>query len=36
MLVSEYGEPGLTDFGIAGRGGHAEDVDEDVGVSAPW
>ena len=28
--------PALTDFGIAGRGGHAEDVDEDVGVSVPW
>ncbi len=36
VLVSQYGEPGLTDFGIAGRGGHAEDVDEDVGVSVPW
>ena len=32
----QYGQPGLTDFGIAGRGGHAEDVDEDVGVSVPW
>ena len=36
MLVSQYGAPGLTDFGIARRGGHAEDVDEDVGVSVPW
>lgn len=36
VLVSQYGQPGLTDFGIAGRGGHAEDVDEDVGVSVPW
>ena len=36
VLMSQYGQPGLTDFGIAGRGGHAEDVDEDVGVSVPW
>jgi serine/threonine protein kinase len=36
VLVSQYGEPGLTDFGIAGRGGHADAVDEDVGVSVPW
>ncbi|MGL5909126.1 MAG: serine/threonine-protein kinase [Phycicoccus sp.] len=36
VLVSQYGQPGLTDFGIAGRGGHAEDVDEDIGVSVPW
>ncbi|MBM6403516.1 serine/threonine protein kinase [Phycicoccus sp. CSK15P-2] len=36
VLLSQYGQPGLTDFGIAGRGGHTEDVDEDVGVSVPW
>ena len=36
VLVSQYGQPGLTDFGIAGRGGHDEDLDEDVGVSVPW
>lgn len=35
ILVSQYGAPGLTDFGIAGRGGH-EDTSEDVGVSVPW
>jgi hypothetical protein len=36
VLVSQYDQPGLTDFGIAGRGGHDEDVDDDVGVSVPW
>ncbi|WP_235499326.1 serine/threonine protein kinase [Janibacter sp. Soil728] len=36
VLVSQYGSPGLTDFGIAGRGGAAEEVDEDLGVSVPW
>lgn len=35
ILVSQYGAPGLTDFGIAGRGGQ-EDLTEDVGVSVPW
>lgn len=42
VLVSAYGAPGLTDFGIAGRGGQvgadgevAESTD-DVGVSVPW
>ena len=35
VLVSPYGAPGLTDFGIAGRGTTAEDTDE-VGVSVPW
>ena len=34
ILVSQYGEPGLTDFGIAGHGG--EDEADDVGVSIPW
>ncbi|MDR6863202.1 serine/threonine-protein kinase [Phycicoccus sp. 3266] len=38
VLVSQYGAPGLTDFGIAGQLGHgaAEDDDDDVGVSVPW
>ena len=37
VLVSQYGAPGLTDFGIAGRGGAgAEEEDDDVGVSVPW
>ena len=36
VLVSQYGAPGLTDFGIAGRGGAAVDDDDDVGVSVPW
>ncbi|UUZ44825.1 serine/threonine-protein kinase [Janibacter limosus] len=36
VLVSQYGSPGLTDFGIAGRGGALEEVDEDLGVSVPW
>ena len=38
VLVSQYGAPGLTDFGIAGQLGHgvALDEDDDVGVSVPW
>ena len=47
VLVSSYGAPGLTDFGIAGRGGAdpAATLDwattdgadpGDVGVSVPW
>ena len=36
VLVSQYGAPGLTDFGIAGRGGAATEDDDDVGVSVPW
>lgn len=36
VLVSQYGSPGLTDFGIAGRGGALEDLDDDIGVSVPW
>jgi len=35
VLVSQYGAPGLTDFGIAGRAAEAEDAD-DLGVSIPW
>jgi serine/threonine protein kinase len=33
ILTSEYGRPGLTDFGIASAGGHS---DEAEGVSIPW
>ncbi|WP_106820191.1 serine/threonine-protein kinase, partial [Janibacter massiliensis] len=36
VLVSQYGTPGLTDFGIAGRGAAGEEPDDDVGVSVPW
>ncbi|WP_252976414.1 serine/threonine-protein kinase [Janibacter melonis] len=36
VLVSQYGSPGLTDFGIAGIGGALEDLDDDIGVSVPW
>jgi len=37
VLVSQYGAPGLTDFGIAGRGrALEEDTDDEVGVSVPW
>ena len=38
VLVSQYGAPGLTDFGIAGQLGppREEDDDDDVGVSVPW
>lgn len=36
VLVSQYGSPGLTDFGIAGRGGALEELDDDIGVSIPW
>lgn len=44
VLVSAYGAPGLTDFGIAGRGlrTHADAAihgvsgREEVGVSVPW
>jgi serine/threonine protein kinase len=37
VLVSQYGAPGLTDFGIAGRALAAhEEHDDDVGVSVPW
>lgn len=35
VLVSAYGAPGLTDFGIAGRGGPEQDTG-DTGVSVPW
>ncbi len=37
VLVSQYGSPGLTDFGIAGRGrALQEDSEDEVGVSVPW
>lgn len=40
VLISTYGAPGLTDFGIAGRGRRAGDFEpentDDVGVSVPW
>jgi eukaryotic-like serine/threonine-protein kinase len=35
ILTDEYGEPGLTDFGIAGQLA-AIDEDEDVMLSVPW
>ncbi|MDP3890429.1 serine/threonine-protein kinase [Nocardioides sp.] len=35
VLISSYGVPGLTDFGIAGRGDQSEDG-EHLGVSMPW
>jgi serine/threonine protein kinase len=35
VLVSSYGVPALSDFGIAGRGDRAED-DDSLGVSMPW
>jgi hypothetical protein len=35
ILLSSYGQPGLTDFGIAGRPNDAGD-DGEVGVSMPW
>ncbi len=42
VLVSAYGAPGLTDFGIAGRGRRDGELEpepestDDVGVSVPW
>lgn len=35
LLVSQYGEPGLTDFGIAGLAADP-DTSDNVGVSIPW
>ena len=35
ILISQYGEPGLADFGIAGNAAETEDQD-DLGVSIPW
>lgn len=34
ILTSQYGTPGLTDFGIASHMGEA--ADDDAGVSVPW
>jgi len=34
ILTSEYGRPGLTDFGISAN--RAEVVDDDGGMSVPW
>jgi len=34
VLIDEYGQPGLTDFGIAGR--VAAGGEDDVGLSIPW
>jgi serine/threonine protein kinase len=37
ILLSQYNEPGLADFGIAGRAVDAEaDVDDNLGVSIHW
>ncbi|MGI8677283.1 MAG: serine/threonine-protein kinase [Jatrophihabitans sp.] len=39
LLINQFGTPGLTDFGIAGRIsdlGAVPDDDEDTGVSVPW
>ena len=36
VLVSSYGAPGLTDFGIAGRGAALEEDTDEIGVSVPW
>ena len=40
VLISAYGAPGLTDFGIAGRGARdgetPPEATDDVGVSVPW
>jgi hypothetical protein len=36
VLISSYGVPGLTDFGIAGRPGDSAEDDANVGVSMPW
>lgn len=34
LLINQFGVPGLTDFGIAGR--IADEDDDDTGVSVPW
>ncbi len=36
ILTSQYGAPGLTDFGIAAQLASAEAEEEDGGVSVPW
>ena len=35
ILISQYGEPGLADFGIAGKTTESTG-EEDLGVSIPW
>lgn len=36
ILVDPYGRPGLSDFGIAGRGARKQPHDLGFGVSVPW
>ena len=36
ILVTEYGRPALTDFGIAAAIGEGGDVDDTAGMSIPW
>jgi serine/threonine protein kinase len=36
ILTSQYGAPGLTDFGIAAQLAAVDAEDEDTGVSVPW
>lgn len=36
VLVSSYGVPGLSDFGIAGRAADVHEDDDHLGVSVPW
>jgi serine/threonine protein kinase len=36
ILTSQYGAPGLTDFGIAAQLAAVQAEDEDTGVSVPW
>lgn len=36
ILVGPFGEPGLADFGIAGRAAEIGASDKDLGVSIPW
>jgi serine/threonine protein kinase len=36
ILTSQYGAPGLTDFGIAAQLASVDTEDEDTGVSVPW
>jgi eukaryotic-like serine/threonine-protein kinase len=36
ILTSQYGAPGLSDFGISAQLAAAEEDDDDMGVSVPW
>jgi serine/threonine protein kinase len=36
ILMTSFGQPVLSDFGIAGRPSDVEETDVDVGVSIPW